>query len=86
MADTYKETRVIEFPDMIARVYIPDLTPAEKARRMKAVHDAAANLLKSRHEMQPEKPMGGKPTEKRGGATREKAVSTFGGGNYAACN
>lgn len=46
MADTYKETRVIEFPGMIARVHIPDLTPAERERRMKAIHKAAAELLK----------------------------------------
>ena len=46
-ADTYSKTRVFEFPNMIARVYFPDLTPGERERRMKAVHDAAANLLRN---------------------------------------
>jgi len=44
--DAYKETKVFEFPGMIARVHIPDLTPEEKTRRMKAIHNAAAALLK----------------------------------------
>lgn len=44
--DTYKEVKVIEFPGMIARVHIPDITPEERERRMKAVYNAAANLLK----------------------------------------
>lgn len=43
--DTYKEVRVFEYPNMIARVYIPDLTEDERQRRMKAIHKAAANLL-----------------------------------------
>lgn len=46
MKDTYKEVKVIEFPGMIARVHIPDITPEERERRMKAVYNAAANLLK----------------------------------------
>jgi hypothetical protein len=45
--DNYKETIVIEFPNMIARVHIPDITEAEKQRRMRIIHDAAANLLKN---------------------------------------
>lgn len=44
--DTYKEIRVFEYPNAIVRVHIPDLTEAERARRMKILHDAAANLLK----------------------------------------
>lgn len=44
--DTYKEIRTFEFPNMIARVYIPDLTEDERIRRMKRVHGAAAALLK----------------------------------------
>lgn len=45
--DTYKEVRVFEFPGLVARVHIPDLTPEERARRMKGIHDAAAALLRS---------------------------------------
>lgn len=45
-ADSYKETKIFEFPGMIARVHIPDLTSEEKARRMKSIHKAAAELLK----------------------------------------
>ena len=43
---TYKEVRTMEFPGMIARVYIPDLTSEERAERMKLIHREAANLLK----------------------------------------
>ena len=50
MADTYKETKVFEFPGLIARVHHPDLTPGERARRMKAIHKAAENLLKNQKE------------------------------------
>lgn len=45
--DTYKEVREIEFPGMIARVHIPDISPEERARRMKAIREAAESLLKS---------------------------------------
>lgn len=50
--DTYKEVRVFEFPGgesppLIARVYIPDLTPEERQRRMKQIHKAAAELIMS---------------------------------------
>lgn len=45
--DTYKEVRVFEYPNAIIRVHIPDLTEEERARRMKRVHDAAADLIKS---------------------------------------
>ena len=46
--DTYKEVRVFEYPGMIARVYIPDLTPEERERRMKIIAQAAAELLMSK--------------------------------------
>ena len=46
MADTYKEVKEIQFPGMVARVHIPDLTPEERSRRMKRIKEAAANLLK----------------------------------------
>ena len=45
--DTYKEVKTFNFPGMVARVYIPDLTEEERARRLKAIHKQAANLLRS---------------------------------------
>lgn len=44
--DEYMEPVVIEKPGAIIRVYRPILTEEERARRMKRLHDAAANLLK----------------------------------------
>ena len=46
MADAYKEVKTFEFPGMIARVYIPDLTSEERAERMKLIHKETANVLK----------------------------------------
>ena len=43
---TYKEVRTMEFPGMVVRVHIPDLTSEERAERMKLIHREAANLLK----------------------------------------
>ena len=43
---TYKEIRTMEFPGLIARVYIPELTSEERAKRMKRIHNEAAKLLK----------------------------------------
>lgn len=43
--DTYKEVRVIEFPQGTARVHIPDLTDEERERRMKRIVESAALLL-----------------------------------------
>ena len=43
---TIKEVKTMEFPGLIARVYIPDLTAEEREKRMKAIHKQAANLLK----------------------------------------
>ena len=48
--DTYKEVRVFEYPNMIIRVHIPDLTEDERKRRMKAIEKAAAALLRSEEE------------------------------------
>ncbi len=45
--DTYMEPITIEAPGAIIRVYRPILTEEERARRMKRLHDAAAELLKS---------------------------------------
>ena len=39
---------IFEIPGCVARVYIPVLTEEERARRLKRVHDAAANLLKEK--------------------------------------
>lgn len=46
MKDTYKETKVFEFPNMTVRVHIPDITAEERAKRMKTVKKAAENLLR----------------------------------------
>lgn len=43
--DTYKEVRVIKFPQGTARVHIPDLTDEERERRMKRIAQSAALLL-----------------------------------------
>lgn len=47
-ADTYKEVRTFTYPNMTVRVHIPDLSEEERKRRMKAVYQAAAELLKSK--------------------------------------
>ena len=44
--DTYKVVKTIEFPGMIARIHIPELTPEERNHRMQAIKKAATNLLK----------------------------------------
>lgn len=44
--DTYKEVKTFTYLNATIRVHIPDLAPEERARRMKAIHKAAANLLK----------------------------------------
>lgn len=44
--DVYKEVRVFEYPNMIVRVHIPDISDEENERRMKAVRKAAEALLK----------------------------------------
>ena len=48
--DTYKEVRTIIRNGNIARVYIPDLTEEERARRRKAIAKSAAELLASLEE------------------------------------
>ena len=45
-ADTYKETKVFTYPNMVVRVHIPDLTDEERNRRMKAISKAAEAVLK----------------------------------------
>lgn len=46
-SDTYKEVRTFNYPGWIIRVHIPDLTPEERARRMKAIERAAADVLRA---------------------------------------
>ena len=45
--DTYQEPIIFEFPNATVRVFRPVLSDEERARRMKIIHDAAADLLKS---------------------------------------
>jgi hypothetical protein len=47
--DVYKEVRVFEYPNMIVRVHIPDISDEENERRMKLVRKAAEALLKEEH-------------------------------------
>ena len=42
--DTYKKVKVIEFPNMIARVYIPDLTEEERKSGMHFKFNVASIL------------------------------------------
>lgn len=46
--DTYKEVKTFSFENMTVRVHIPELTEEERTRRMKAIHKAASDLLKSK--------------------------------------
>ena len=46
MADTYTKVKIMEFPNMIARIHFPDLTDEEQEKRMAAIYKAAENLLK----------------------------------------
>ena len=47
-ADTYSKVKTFEFPNMVVRVQIPDLTPDERERRIKTIHSAAQKLLQSK--------------------------------------
>ena len=44
--DTYTEVRTFTYSNAIVRVHIPDLTPEERERRMKAVRKATVDLMK----------------------------------------
>ena len=46
-ADTYKEIKTFNYPNMTIRVHIPELSDVERNRRMKQVKKAAESLLKS---------------------------------------
>lgn len=45
MKDTYKETKTFNFPGMVARVHIPDLTIEERNRRLNKIKKTAMELI-----------------------------------------
>lgn len=45
--DTYQEPIILDFPNARVRVFRPVLSEEERKRRMKIIHDTAADLLKS---------------------------------------
>lgn len=46
--DTYGEPIIFNFPNATVRVFRPILTPEERERRMKIIHNAAADLLRAK--------------------------------------
>lgn len=46
--DKYNDPIIITFPNMVARVYSPILESGEREKRMKAIHRATADVLKSK--------------------------------------
>ena len=44
----YIKTKELRFPGMVARIYQPELTEDERARRMREIQKAAAALLTER--------------------------------------
>ena len=48
MAQAYKEVKTFEYPNMVVRVHIPDITEAERNRNMKQLMKATESLLKTR--------------------------------------
>jgi hypothetical protein len=45
--DTYQEPIIFEYPNATVRVFRPVLSEEERKRRMKIIHDAAADLIKA---------------------------------------
>ncbi len=43
--DTYKEVRTFEFGENVVRVHIPDITSAERERRLKEIGRLAGEML-----------------------------------------
>lgn len=41
-----REVQTFTYPNMVVRVHFPDLTEEENKRRMKRLHQAAAEILK----------------------------------------
>lgn len=46
--DTYREPIIMTLPGANIRVFVPILSEEERARRMKLIHDAAADLLRAK--------------------------------------
>ena len=46
-ADIYQDPITLELPNATVRVFRPIITDEERKRRMKRIHDAAADLLLS---------------------------------------
>ena len=44
--DIYKESFLIELPNMIVNIHVPDISEEEQAIRVKRIHDACVNLLR----------------------------------------
>ena len=44
--DVYQEPIIMNMQGCVARIYRPVLTEAERAKRMKAIHNAAEKVLK----------------------------------------
>ena len=44
--DVYQEPIILNFKNATVRVFRPVLSDEERARRMKIIHDAAADVLK----------------------------------------
>ena len=49
--DTYGEPKLIVFDNMVARVYSPILTEAERKQRLEAISKSAASLLMSKEKL-----------------------------------
>lgn len=50
--DKIKEVKTFHFPNATVRVHIPDITEEEREFRYKQIHDAAAELLRCKLEME----------------------------------
>jgi hypothetical protein len=47
--DTYKQEPIIlNMPGATVRVFVPEISDEENARRMRLIHDAAAELLRTK--------------------------------------
>lgn len=44
-SDTYKEVKTFHYENVVVRVHIPELTDAERDRRIKEIARAAGGLL-----------------------------------------
>lgn len=55
MADQYYPPKTKIYTNAIVTIHRPILTEEERARRMKAIHDAAVNVLKDLYETERKK-------------------------------